>query len=154
MCTAWVMLKPHLSSLSGLRKMKMEASTCSLKWPTIAITTTPASNLQAGAHTHRVSNQFNLVTQISYFTISANLTPNSSSLTHTFHALVKKLCGPKASILTVSSTEYTTEQSKQHANIVDAYIRIYIYTYIRMQYVSTMHVYIHTLTDSEENGYA
>ena len=46
----------------------MEASTCSLKWPTIAITTTPASNLQEV--THRASNQSNRVTQIFCFTIT------------------------------------------------------------------------------------
>ena len=48
-----VTVQPHLRSLSGLRKMKTEASTCSLKWPTIAITTTPASNLHE--HTHRLA---------------------------------------------------------------------------------------------------
>ena len=48
----WGRFKPDLRSLSGLRKMKIEASTCSLKWPTMATTTTPASNLQEHTQMH------------------------------------------------------------------------------------------------------
>ena len=49
-------LQPDLRSLSGLRKMKIEASTCSLSWPTMAIATTPASNLQEHTQTHSCKN--------------------------------------------------------------------------------------------------
>ena len=60
----WVLscLQPDLRSLRGLRKMKIEANTCSLKWPTMATTTTPASNLQEHTHrhTHSCNNPFNV----------------------------------------------------------------------------------------------
>ena len=55
----------------------------------------------------------------SVYSVIIRMQLHVSSLSHTFHALVKKLCGPRASILTVSSIEYTTEQSKQHINVVD-----------------------------------
>ena len=55
----------------------------------------------------------------SVYSVIIRMQLHVSSLTHTFHALVKKLYGPRASILTVSSIEYTTEQSKQYINVVD-----------------------------------